>query len=375
MLNRRTLRIKVMQSLFAFEQCREANRQLASDALVTQFSPNLMAAQVQDKVLLKQQRDKALTLIEKRFSDPNQTSGELDIDNAVSEAFHEFQVRLKKDFEFLKKSTLLDIESISANYYLLLNLFSALADVAKADKETQPRVFANNPIVLAIAQSEALKKESARTVAHWENKMDKVRTWFKEIVKQDEAFKTYCAKPTPTETDHLDILKHILRKQFLSATAMADFFEDQDLHWEEDQDVLKSMVEKSLKSVFANGQLELQKLSMEWEDDKAFVEKLFTNAAWLGDAQKALVGKHTKNWEAERLPLTDRVILYLAIAELIQFPNIPVKVTINEYIELTKRYSTPNSRQFINGILDVIAKELKADGAIKKSGRGLIDNK
>jgi N utilization substance protein B len=75
------------------------------------------------------------------------------------------------------------------------------------------------------------------------------------------------------------------------------------------------------------------------------------------------------------LPLTDRVILEMAISELINFPNIPVKVTINEYIELAKQYSTPKSRQFINGILDVIAKELKDSGKIKKSGRGLMDNK
>jgi N utilization substance protein B len=77
----------------------------------------------------------------------------------------------------------------------------------------------------------------------------------------------------------------------------------------------------------------------------------------------------------DRLPLTDRVILEMAIAEMIHFPNIPVKVTINEYIELTKEYSTPKSRQFINGILDVISKSMKESGAVKKSGRGLIDNK
>jgi len=75
------------------------------------------------------------------------------------------------------------------------------------------------------------------------------------------------------------------------------------------------------------------------------------------------------------LPLTDRIILEMAIAELITFPHIPVKVSINEYIELAKLYSTPKSRQFINGILDVIAKELVSSGDMKKSGRGLIDNK
>ena len=90
---------------------------------------------------------------------------------------------------------------------------------------------------------------------------------------------------------------------------------------------------------------------------------------------KQLIADNTRNWEVERLPLTDRVILEMAIAELICFPGIPVKVTINEYIELAKGYSTPKSRQFINGILDVIAKALQDTGAVKKSGRGLIDNK
>jgi len=75
------------------------------------------------------------------------------------------------------------------------------------------------------------------------------------------------------------------------------------------------------------------------------------------------------------LPLTDQVILGMALAEMVNFPGIPVKVTINEYIELAKEYSTPKSRQFINGILDVISKKMQESGAMKKSGRGLIDNK
>jgi N utilization substance protein B len=102
---------------------------------------------------------------------------------------------------------------------------------------------------------------------------------------------------------------------------------------------------------------------------------MFRTAASLPENHKALIANNTRNWEVERLPLTDRIILEMAIAELISFPNIPVKVTINEFIELAKNYSTPKSRQFVNGILDVIAKELKDSGEIKKSGRGLIDNK
>ena len=114
---------------------------------------------------------------------------------------------------------------------------------------------------------------------------------------------------------------------------------------------------------------------MDWEDDREFIKTLFANTVNLEPEYKELIAKNTKNWEVDRLPLTDRVILEMAIAELISFPGIPVKVSINEYIELTKEYSTPNSRQFINGILDVISKELKNAGSLRKSGRGLIDNK
>ena len=136
------------------------------------------------------------------------------------------------------------------------------------------------------------------------------------------------------------------------------------------------MADKTMKSLNEEtGDLEIQKLSLDWDEDKVFIERLFVASSKLEPAYHELIANNTKNWEVDRLPLTDRVILEMAIAELTEFPNIPVKVTINEYIELAKQYSTPKSRQFINGILDVIARELKDLGKIKKSGRGLMDNK
>src|SRR5690606_22644153 len=91
----------------------------------------------------------------------------------------------------------------------------------------------------------------------------------------------------------------------------------------------------------------LHTLSVNWEDDRQFIETLFTKANELSLEHKELIARNTRNWEVDRLPLTDRIILEMAIVELINFPSIPVKVTINEYIELTKQYSTPKSPQFI----------------------------
>jgi len=153
-----------------------------------------------------------------------------------------------------------------------------------------------------------------------------------------------------------------------------DFFDEQDIRWAEDRAIIRSLAEKTLKS-FSEGKLDLQKISLEWDDDQVFIEKLFKATVDLPEEYKELIAKNTKNWEVDRLPLTDRVILEMAIAEMITFQNIPIKVTINEYIELAKEYSTPKSRQFINGILDVISKKMTEAGKIKKSGRGLLDNK
>ena len=90
---------------------------------------------------------------------------------------------------------------------------------------------------------------------------------------------------------------------------------------------------------------------------------------------EGIISNKSKNWEIDRVALTDKIILEMAVAEMINFPSIPIKVTINEYIELSKLYSTPKSKQFVNGILDVLSEELKKEGKIKKSGRGLLDNK
>jgi len=88
-----------------------------------------------------------------------------------------------------------------------------------------------------------------------------------------------------------------------------------------------------------------------------------------------LIIKHSKNWKKDRLALTDIIILKMGVTEMLNFPSIPVKVSINEYIEVSKSYSTPKSKQFINGLLDKFADVLQKEGRIKKSGRGLIDNK
>jgi N utilization substance protein B len=376
MLNRRTLRIKIMQSLFAFEQCKEANYLLSFDFLDEFFKPDLNSMKVQDKELLKGQRDVAVVLFEKRFrGEPASEHADPRIARSVEDALALHEKNTKKDLAYFRKHILLDVEKISRWYYAVLNLVPAFASVAAQDKRQATANFRSNPYVVALRDHAELRRESLRNGGGWDEDMTRVRDWWRECIKADKTFHEYLEAARPSADDHAQIIKYLIRKLILGKTAINAWFEEQDLWWTEDHEIIRSMTDKTLKSFGTDGAIELQKLSLNWDDDKDFVERLFEGAALLDDSYRALIASHTKNWEVDRLPLTDRVILHMALSEMTLFPSIPVKVTINEYIELAKEYSTPKSRQFINGILDVMAKELTGTGKIKKSGRGLIDNK
>lgn len=109
------------------------------------------------------------------------------------------------------------------------------------------------------------------------------------------------------------------------------------------------------------------------EDDKAFVKELFRHTLVHYKEYFDYIGRFTKNWDVERIAFMDNLIMAATMSELINFPSIPVKVTLDEFIEIAKYYSTPGSSTFINGILDKVVEALREEGKIAKSGRGLLD--
>jgi transcription antitermination protein NusB len=379
MLNRHSLRVKTMQSLFALHQCKEANHGLCLTLITQRFSPDLNSMEVQDKELLKEQRQLALKLFEQEFEKGSGLCNHEDarIEKVVNEALAYYSKQTKGDVENQRKNLVSDAEHIYDYYVFVLSLGAALADVAAADKKISHTTFLNNAWIKGLQNSEALKKDSLKLNRHWQERMDRVRVWFRDVIKQDDLYLEYLDRRNPPLEDQRKIVSHLFKKLILGKTLINDFFEEEILHWAEDKEIVKGMVEKTIKSFNPEkgDQMALMTLSMDWEDDKTFIEKLYRYSSDLPDEHQQLIADNTRNWEVERLPLTDRVILEMAIAELIIFPSIPVKVTINEYIELAKGYSTPKSRQFVNGILDVIAKAMQDNGTFKKSGRGLIDNK
>jgi transcription antitermination protein NusB len=377
MLNRRTLRIKAMQALYAFEQCKEANYQRSLERIEAAYQPDLNSMEPQDKKLLEQHRKKATSLFKNHFDeiDKVKTENGQMTDLLLSERkFYDDQVA--KDLRFFKQQILKEVESIYAMYIQLLALLVEFTEIARADKKINHGNFIRN-LWIAELKSNKTVQSAITKFGSWNEHTNEVRAWFKELVKNNATYLAYLDRKEPSNADQLDILIYISRKIILAKGRIFDFYELSDLYWAENKDIVKSLVDKTLKSFDpeAGTPMILQTLSPNWEEDKQFFADLFGAVLKLEPEYKELIADNTKNWEVDRLPLTDRVILELAIAEALNFPNIPVKVTINEYIELSKKYSTDKSRQFVNGILDVITKKMQQTGSLRKSGRGLIDNK
>lgn len=365
-----------MQSLFALQQSVEANYQLCLDYINERFQPDLNSMEVQDKALLKIQKTAALKQFEEAF-EKNEfpvTHDDPAIQTTVNQCFGTYEKSVKKDFDFFRKNLVSEVRRIHDHYLSVVSLVVKFARIAASDKKVSHTNFFENAWIKAFETNEKISKDH---IKKWEQESTRVKVWFRDVVRQDVEYLAYLDKKKPSVDEQKKFITYFFRKVILGNTVINDAFEEEVLRWAEDKEIVKGLIEKTIKSFNPEeaSSLKLHTLSVNWDEDQEFIEQLFAESFHLNDHYKKLIAQNTRNWEVERLPLTDRVILEMAIAELLNFPNIPVKVTINEYIELAKNYSTPKSRQFINGILDAISKELREEGALKKSGRGLIDNK
>src|SRR5690606_26253794 len=145
------------------------------------------------------------------------------------------------------------------------------------------------------------------------------------------------------------------------------FFYEKDLNWAENKSIVRSLALKVLKNAEDHSEpenFELPEIAINWEEDKEFFQNIFNLSVGSEEEYKDLIAVNTKNWDIERVASTDKIIITMALTEMANFPSIPIKVSINEYIDISKTYSTPKSKQFVNGLLDVLAKELTESGKI-----------
>jgi N utilization substance protein B len=383
MLNRRTLRIKAMQSIFAYEQCKEANYHLAKEQIADFYLPDLNSMEKQDKTTLKASGAEAVKLFDSCYkkSPKKVTEGSTaEINKVVKKKIADYYKQLEKDSKFLKKEMLKDAERIYERYSWLLYWQQALVSLVKnlkprAEAPAYTNIVDNQAINLVLGHKK-LSNVYIKSGLTWDDQQEEILVWVYEVLLKDEQVVDYLNEPSPSFEKDKDFILHIYKTLMFKAEIISLFMEQEDLYWAENKAILRSMVLKTLKAIDEKAtDFDLAELSYNWGEDKQFFETIFDQTVNGGDKYDELIASKSKNWDLDRISDTDRILLLMAIHEMINFPGIPLKVTINEYIEVSKKYSTPKSKQFINGVLDVIAVDLQKEGVIKKSGRGLIDNK
>lgn len=389
MLNRRTLRIKALQTLYAIRQAEGANHGLALDSIKETFEPNLNVMAAQNRPRLEGLRQLATLTFQEQTGQKTASDEEIppEARRAASEATAFLRERNRQDRQRLTGQALAALERIHDDYLLVLLLLIELADEA-ALSDDRPRladdpdflrtpVFSRNTAIEALRQLKQLHTEAIRRNLTWtdDDRQTLIRPHFREVLRTDPEFQAYCRKATHTPDEDVKLAQHVLKALIFKSDRWQSYFEAADLYWDEDRDIVRSLSLKTLKALENGGKSELQPLAPAWEDDRQFFLDLLRLGLDHAAEYETLAEEHLQNWELDRLALTDRLLLTLAVAELLHFPGIPVKVTLNEYIEVAKVYSTPKSGQFLNGILDVLATKLKEVGTLRKSGRGLIDNR
>ncbi|MGD1958510.1 MAG: transcription antitermination factor NusB [Fulvivirga sp.] len=360
-------------------QSREANLELAKAYVRDSFLPDLNSMELQDKELLKQQSKEAIKIFNLNYSNTSFKSNEGSADvinDVVNDAISFYYRENNKDLKLYRTQMINEAEKVYDRYIQMLNLLIDLKVIADNDGKRDHSNFVKNLLIKAIESNPSRETISLRKNLDWAEYQSEIRQWFKEV-RSDEKYQYYIDLKNASFKDDKAIVSHIVKDVIFKSDVVDKFMEDRDLNWSEDRAIIKSLVTKTVKSIEEVNldDFELQELSYNWEDDKAFFVKLYEDTNQVEPKYEALIARKTKNWEIDRIAITDKIILDMAIAEMINFQSIPIKVTINEYIEVAKKYSTPKSKLFINGVLDVIAEELQSSGDVKKSGRGLIDNK
>ncbi len=234
--------------------------------------------------------------------------------------------------------------------------------------------LANNPIIVALKNDIAFEKKVESEKQQYIVKEDDLKTMFNDLVKKKKYEEYINADANSLQYDqHKRILIYIFNKLLLKSSLFKSFLEDHYINWYDDREyVYKNMNDtiRNLKSdpvAFYDIYQPINKESI------FFAESLLIKTLRNRTEYEQIIEPFLKNWDLERVTTVDIMILKLAICEFCEFSEIPLKVTINEYIELSKLYSTPKSKDFVNGILDKLMKTLKAEGKIKKAGRGLVD--
>ena len=288
---------------------------------------------------------------------------------------------MEKEEKFLFHS----IESIRDLYLIMISALVELRNseedyieksskkhLATSEERNPNRKFINNKVLQLLEENNSLSiAMEERKINNWKQNDDYILLLL-EAIKQSEVYSEYMKNSESSFEEDRDFIASLFTEVIAPNEKLYEYLEDYKLTWVDDIPLVNTMIVKQLKQIKPDGNSFFVPKLYKDADDKDFVKDLFRKTI-LNERElaKEFIDK-TPNWDTERIAEIDAIILKMAICEFIKFPSIPVKVTINEYLEIAKEYSTPKSSIFINGILDNIIKDYQTNNKLIKTGRGLM---
>jgi transcription antitermination protein NusB len=282
-----------------------------------------------------------------------------------------------------EKELIFSIEKSYDLYHLILLLLVDISnyavqrtDIARSkyfptEEEANPNTrFIDNRIIARISDSRKFSQYLESRKISWSNEEELVKNFYRNLIEWD-VYQEYMNSAEDNFNQDKAFISRLVAELIIPNEFLRQVLEEQSIYWNDDLEFIGSMVIKTLGRWKENGEMPILSMFSN-DDDRQYVLELFRKTILHGNEYQDLIKKFSENWDLERLAIMDILIMEMAISEAIHFPSIPAKVTLNEYIEISKYYSTEKSSYFINGILDKIFLLLRSDEKIKKSGRGLI---
>ena len=227
--------------------------------------------------------------------------------------------------------------------------------------------FVDNRFIAQLEMNKQLLEFSETQKKTWENEAEFVKGLCEKIMDSD-IYKEYMASETSSYEEDRELWRKIYKRIIFNNDELDQVLEDQSLYWNDDKEIVDTFVLKTIKRFDEkNGAKQELLPEFEDEDDQDFARRLFRRTILNADYYRHLISENTRNWDLDRVAFMDVIIMQIALAEILSFPNIPVSVTLNEYVEIAKLYSTPKSGSFINGTLDGIVNVLKKENKLTKN--------
>jgi N utilization substance protein B len=289
-------------------------------------------------------------------------------DNLVKEEkFLLFSTQKAFDLYVLQLLLLVEVKKIALEHLeIKKKKYLATAE----DKNPNLR-FIENKIIEAIENSEDIAEYiSQKKLDYWKENREYIRVIW-DAIQVSKVYHDYLASPESGFKEDKEFVLQIFEEIIAPNEKLFDFYESVNLSWVDDYPLVNTWIYKSIKQLKKEEDFQLKDFEIK-EDDKEFLTTLFKKVVLHHQEYTDDINSKTPNWDAERIAEIDLILIKMAITEFLYFPSIPAKVTINEYIEIAKDYSTNKSSYFINGVLDKLLKDYNKENKLKKIGRGLL---